>query len=373
MQLEEMSKEQLIELVKKQETELGEYVAIPLGEFKDAQPVRQPAPVAGPHYEAGRKQGRAEALSILMGLCPETGIDNYTGWSNSGAPEDEGSAHWQEDKLRKLFGVDGELADMMDKAEEQYWKYLGMQDEANRAKNFAANMHGSGKVREVLSKAGEFDLISQLCSAAPVAAPVAGQEPVLWRFDGFGADEVIYAEQPHNINEPGRIWIQSPEGWTPLYAAPVPAASVQAVVLRNPYTGNLRDVRDIESDPAGTLILEPGKPIFSAQQPDSGRDAALAKLVRYGFDGTLGGEFGECDKGPYWMVADVERALAAHPAASVEQGEGQQITHDQVRQIFMASGFTIKDGQADLKDYVYKAAYSLLDAQRALNKKGGAA
>lgn len=46
MQLEEMSKEQLIELVKKQEAELGEYVAIPLGEFKAAQPVQQPAPVA---------------------------------------------------------------------------------------------------------------------------------------------------------------------------------------------------------------------------------------------------------------------------------------------------------------------------------------
>lgn len=36
MQLEDMSKDQLIELVKKQETAIGEYVAIPLGEFKDA-------------------------------------------------------------------------------------------------------------------------------------------------------------------------------------------------------------------------------------------------------------------------------------------------------------------------------------------------
>lgn len=177
MNLEEMSNDQLIELVKKQETALGEYVAIPLGEFKDAQPVQQPAPVAEPHYEAGRKQGRAEALAILLQLDPECGIDEYTGWRSSGAPEDEGSAYWEEDKLRKLFGADSALADMMDRAEAEYWKYLGMQDEAERAKNFAANMHSSGRVREVLANAGEFDLMADLCRAAPVPAASVQPDP----------------------------------------------------------------------------------------------------------------------------------------------------------------------------------------------------
>ncbi len=36
------------------------------------------------------------------------------------------------------------------------------------------------------------------------------------------------------------------------------------------------------------------------------------------------------------------------------------MTHDQIRDIFLAHGFTIKEGQTDLKDYVYSAARALL-------------
>lgn len=118
-------------------------------------------------YDSGRQQGRAEALAILMQLDPENGIDEYTGWSAPVGPEDEGSAYWDEPKLRELFAADGALADMMDKAEGEYWHYKGLQDEAEHARNFAANMHSSGKVREVLAKAGEFDLMGLLCAAPP--------------------------------------------------------------------------------------------------------------------------------------------------------------------------------------------------------------
>lgn len=38
------------------------------------------------------------------------------------------------------------------------------------------------------------------------------------------------------------------------------------------------------------------------------------------------------------------------------------MTKDQIRAIFMANGFTIKEGQTDLKDYVYAAAEALLAA-----------
>ncbi|WP_233854022.1 hypothetical protein [Paraburkholderia sp. HD33-4] len=40
------------------------------------------------------------------------------------------------------------------------------------------------------------------------------------------------------------------------------------------------------------------------------------------------------------------------------------MTKDQIRAIFMAHGFTIKDGQTDLKDYVYEAAEALLSASK---------
>lgn len=38
------------------------------------------------------------------------------------------------------------------------------------------------------------------------------------------------------------------------------------------------------------------------------------------------------------------------------------MTKDQIRAIFMANGFTIKEGQTDLKEYVYVAAEALLAA-----------
>lgn len=41
-----------------------------------------------------------------------------------------------------------------------------------------------------------------------------------------------------------------------------------------------------------------------------------------------------------------------------------------IRSIFLAEGFTIKDGQTDLKEYVYRAAERLIDeikAERGLN------
>jgi hypothetical protein len=38
------------------------------------------------------------------------------------------------------------------------------------------------------------------------------------------------------------------------------------------------------------------------------------------------------------------------------------MTDNQIREIFLANGFTIKDGQTDLKPYVYAAARALLAA-----------
>lgn len=56
-----------------------------------------------------------------------------------------------------------------------------------------------------------------------------------------------------------------------------------------------------------------------------------------------------CDGSPAFPV------YAAPPApVSVN------ITRDQIRDIFMRNGFTIKDGQTDLKDYVYAAADELV-------------
>jgi hypothetical protein len=34
---------------------------------------------------------------------------------------------------------------------------------------------------------------------------------------------------------------------------------------------------------------------------------------------------------------------------------------EQIREIFMAEGFAVKEGETDLKDYVYEAAYALIE------------
>jgi hypothetical protein len=38
------------------------------------------------------------------------------------------------------------------------------------------------------------------------------------------------------------------------------------------------------------------------------------------------------------------------------------LSKDQIREIFLKNGFTIKEGQTDLKPYVYTAAYELMSA-----------
>lgn len=81
---------------------------------------------------AARAKGRAEALDIIMGVDPEDGISAYIGWHTSGAPEDEGSSHWDSAKLRELLHVDSALADMQDKAESEYYKNLNLREEAER-------------------------------------------------------------------------------------------------------------------------------------------------------------------------------------------------------------------------------------------------
>jgi hypothetical protein len=45
---------------------------------------------------------------------------------------------------------------------------------------------------------------------------------------------------------------------------------------------------------------------------------------------------------------------------------GEDMTKDQIRDIFMAHGFTIKEGQTDLKPYVYDAARALLASKPAV-------
>lgn len=195
------------------------------------------------------------------------------------------------------------------------------------------------------------EYIEQLRAAHPVQqpAPVADEQAAFetWAFPQFkaGFDEKGF----YSNSLTWTAWC----AWraSSRLAAPVPAASVQpdeddeadrhwrrlALQFDGHRMAALSHLRCLMQDAekhrpvveaflsapplSGESVLAQRIAEVAASQPDRGRDAEMAKLVRYGFDGTLGGDFGECDKGPYWMVADVERALAAHPANVAQVGE----------------------------------------------------
>ena len=79
---------------------------------------------------------------------------------------------------------------------------------------------------------------------------------------------------------------------------------------------------------------------------------------------------------------DITSSFVPSPQGSQRQWVGQVTVHDvvvwpppmspvskeRIREIFLLHGFTVKEGQDDLKDYVYKAAEALLVEQATLFK-----
>ena len=63
-------------------------------------------------------------------------------------------------------------------------------------------------------------------------------------------------------------------------------------------------------------------------------------------------------------LSGVQALSAASPPAEQQAAPkaapGESLTRDQIREVFMAHGFTVKEGHTDLKQYVYDAAYALL-------------
>jgi len=66
------------------------------------------------------------------------------------------------------------------------------------------------------------------------------------------------------------------------------------------------------------------------------------------------------------FTADHMRAYVDSDRAARAQADSQPaLDRDRIREIFMEHGFTVKEGQTDLKQYVYDAADALLRAARA--------
>lgn len=65
---------------------------------------------------------------------------------------------------------------------------------------------------------------------------------------------------------------------------------------------------------------------------------------------------------PCMTVAQHERIVAAF---SAQQSKPSTVTRETIRAVFLRNGFTVKEGQTDLKPYVYAAAEELLSIARA--------
>lgn len=72
-----------------------------------------------------RARGRAEAVTIIAGICPEDGIDGLIGCSPNGESGDY-SSYWDVDALRKLLCADTEACDVIDRLQgaHEFTSYL---------------------------------------------------------------------------------------------------------------------------------------------------------------------------------------------------------------------------------------------------------
>ena len=124
---------------------------------------------------AARAEGRAEAVEILAGLCPETGLSDFIGWSKPVGPEDEGSSYWHLDKLRELFKCDDKLHNLFDRADEMYWRARGEKDQAEMEMRMVERAPFYKPLHDFLSKHQAYDLMADLkCPAATSGSELAG-------------------------------------------------------------------------------------------------------------------------------------------------------------------------------------------------------
>ena len=107
---------------------------------------------------------------------------------------------------------------------------------------------------------------------------------------------------------------------------------------RNAVIEALSGVQALSAAPADIAKL---RHLYANLKNGGVRDAAQAKRIADG------------------LLAPIIERLELYQAAP-KAAPGESLTRDQIREVFMAHGFTVKEGQTDLKQYVYDAAYALL-------------
>ena len=214
------------------------------------------------------------------------------------------------------------------------------------------------------------------------------QQPVAWvRFRSDGCYEGPIMDSDSRMDGSRR----TSGAWTPLYTAPpVPRAVLMAALWE--FHRDFYPSHDRKNNELGLRISAIADCYASKVQPDVelvsyAPDMATCTLrigdEQYLFDRHVdqpepvnhqllaalkplvdGGHFDLTDS-PKSLVSNIKRILSeASAIAAAEAVQPVVLDRATIRQIFMAHGFTIKDGQTDLKPYVYEAADALLRTQR---------
>lgn len=104
-------------------------------------------------------------------------------------------------------------------------------------------------------------------------------------------------------------------------------------------------------------------------QQDSASATSQAHLIRYALelgllwvDGDGRNKVREALEALGTLETQLESGRVSDPLVGQAPFSANAVepTKAQIREVFMAHGFTIKEGQTDLKQYVYDAAYALL-------------
>ncbi|WP_321953156.1 hypothetical protein [Paraburkholderia bannensis] len=138
-----------------------------------------------------RAQGRAEALALLLDIDPDTFCGEYIVDGGS-LPSGDRSEDWDAEKLRELLRADDSAYSLMQSAEAEYWRNVGLRDDIEQ-------MHKRVK---------------------------ADQKPTAWvRFRSDGGFEGPIMDTDARMCDTRRSF------WTPLYADPVAPAAVAPINL----------------------------------------------------------------------------------------------------------------------------------------------
>lgn len=99
-------------------------------------------------------------------------------------------------------------------------------------------------------------------------------------------------------------------------------------------------------------LLAYSQALLSLAAPSVASGAVDIQLTRYRLHENCPGAMNHKD-GEFYKVEDVQAAIAA-------QAKPAAMTDEKIKAIFLANGFTIKEGNSDLKPYVYAAARAIL-------------